>query len=132
MDILSQLRRDEGVRYGLYKDSLGIDTFGTGFTFPIDDAENDFILANRIAKVQAQLAPYQWYSQLDTVRRGAVENLCYNVGLNGLLHFVHFIAALARQDWITAKSELANSLWAQQVGARAERLEQQILTGEWV
>jgi lysozyme len=132
MDLIEQLRRDEGVRYTLYKDSLGIDTFGTGFTFPIDDAENDFILNNRVAKLRAKLVQYQWYTALDPVRQGAVENMAYNLGVNGLLHFPHFIAALAKQDWGTAASEMSNSVWAQQVGARATRLEQQIFTGQWV
>jgi lysozyme len=132
MDLLTQLKRDEGVRYDLYKDSVGVETFGTGFTFPIDDAENDFILANRVAKLRDRLAQYQWYAALDLVRQGAVENMAYNLGVSGLLHFPKLIAALSQQDWGTAASEMSNSAWAQQVGARATRLEQQIFTGVWV
>ena len=131
MNLIEQLRRDEGVRYTLYKDSVGIDTFGTGFTFPIDDAENDFILQHRVDKISTALAGYDWFRPLDGVRQAVLISMAYNLGMTGLLHFPHFLAALSKQDWANAADEMRNSLWAKQVGARADRLEQQILTGEW-
>jgi lysozyme len=132
VDILDQLLRDEGVRYVLYKDTLGIDTFGAGFTFPVDDDEIRFILQHRVNKCEATLLTFPWYTALDVVRRGAVLNMAYNLGLHGLLGFPHMIAALAKQDWETAAIEMQTSLWASQVGPRAQRLEQQIRLGAWV
>jgi len=41
------------------------------------------------------------------------------------------LAALDINDWETAAEEMADSLWAKQVGERAKRLETQILTGIW-
>jgi lysozyme len=131
MNLIDQLRRDEGVRYTLYKDSVGIDTFGTGFTFPIDDAENDFILQHRIDKISAALAGYDWFRSLDGVRQAVLMNMAYNLGVSGLLHFPHFLAALSKQDWAGAAAEMSDSLWAKQVGQRAVRLQAQILSGEW-
>lgn len=135
MDLLFQLRRDEGVRYRPYLDSRGLTTIGVGRCLdknPLSDTEVDFLLANDVARVQAELAPFAWYQGLDEVRKGAVENLAFNLGLGGLLHFPKFLAALAKQDWVTAASELANSQWALQVGERATRLEQQVATGAWI
>jgi lysozyme len=132
MDLIEQLRRDEGVRYTLYKDSVGIDTFGTGFTFPIDDAENDFILQHRVDKISAALADYSWFSSLDAVRQAALINMGYNLGVSGLLHFPTMIHCLSIQDWPGASAAALNSVWAKQVGARAERVAQQIATGVWI
>jgi lysozyme len=132
MDILEQLRRDEGVRYEAYRDSLGNLTFGTGFTFPIDEAENSFILQHRADLVYAQLMEFGWFQKLDPVRQGVLENMGYNLGVAKLLHFVHFLAALDKLDYQTAAQEMLNSNWAIQVGDRAKRLAQQMVSGEWV
>lgn len=135
MDLVDQLRRDEGVRNKVYNDSRGIPTIGVGRDLRdvgLTDEEVDHLLLNDIGRVRAQLAQFVWYTELDGVRQGAIENMAFNLGVNGLLHFPHFLAALARQDWTTAAAEMANSVWAQEVGDRATRLEQQIATGVWV
>ncbi len=134
MNLIEQLRRDEGVRNKIYMDSRGIPSIGVGRNLTdvgLSDVEVDFLLANDITRVQAQLWPFAWYQGLDDVRKGAIENMCFNLGLGGLLHFPHMLSALAKQDWALVAQEMANSEWARQVGARAARLEQQILTGAW-
>ena len=134
MDIIEQLRRDEGVRLKAYTDTVGKLTIGVGRNLTdvgISDAEVDFLLANDVRSVQDRLSEFPWYTALDEVRRGAVANMAFNLGVHGLLGFPHMIAALAKQDWVTAADEMANSHWASQVGARAVRLQTQILTGQW-
>lgn len=134
MNLVDQLKRDEGVRLKPYRDTVGKFTIGTGRNLDdvgISEAEADSLLANDIDRIRKQLAPYQWYSLLDPVRQGAIENMAFNIGVGDLLHFPHLIAALASQDWPAAAREMADSLWAKQVGDRALRLEHQILTGEW-
>lgn len=135
MDLVEQLRRDEGVRAKPYTDTVGKLTIGVGRNLTdvgISDTEVNFLLTNDIARVQAQLEPFAWYQALDDVRKGAIENMAFNLGIGGLLHFPHMLAALQKQDWVAAADEMANSEWAKQVGDRARRLEQQILTGQWV
>jgi lysozyme len=134
VNLIEQLRRDEGVRTTVYLDSVGIPTIGVGRNLRdvgLSDSEVDFLLANDIQRAEDGLSGFAWYQGLDEVRKAAVTNMAFNLGVSGLLHFPHFIAALAKQDWTTAAAEMANSAWAGQVGARAKRLEQQILTGEW-
>lgn len=134
MNLIEQLSRDEGRRNRVYTDTVGKLTVGVGRNIsdvPFSDDEIDLMLANDIKRAQDGLSAYPWYTALDPVRQAAVTNLAFNLGLHGLLGFPHFLAALAKQDWPTAASELANSVWATQVGARAARLEQQIATGEW-
>jgi lysozyme len=135
MDILEQLRRDEGVRNKIYTDSLGIPTIGVGRNLRdvgLSDTEVNFLLTNDVVRVQEELDSFAWYQGLDEVRKGALTNMAFNLGVAGLLHFPHLLAALAKADWVTAAQEMADSKWAAQVGPRALRLEQQILTGEWV
>jgi lysozyme len=133
-NLVDQLRRDEGVRNMPYVDTVGKVTIGVGRNLTdvgLSDSEVIQLLQNDIDKVTAQLAPYQWYNTMDSVRQGAIQNMAFNLGINGLLHFPHMIAALARSDWATAAQEMSSSLWASQVGPRAVRLQQQILTGVW-
>lgn len=131
MNIFDQLRRDEGVRPGLYSDSLGIPTFGVGFTFPLDDTEIEFILEHRVDKADSALCSFSWYRALDSVRQGAMINMAYNMGVERLLGFVHMISFLSDRNWKDAAHEALSSQWARQVGARALRVTKQIETGEW-
>jgi lysozyme len=133
MGLIEQLKRDEGVRYRPYRDTKGLLTVGVGRNIdavPFSDDEVDLMLANDIKVRQKELAEYAWYADMDAVRQGAILNMSF-AGVGTLLHFPHMIAALAKKDWVTAAAELANSQYATEVGDRAKRLEQQILTGEW-
>jgi lysozyme len=134
MNLIDQLRRDEGVRLKPYADTVGKLTIGVGRNLTdvgISDTEVDLLLSNDIARVLAQLSPFAWFQGLDEIRKGAIANMCFNLGVGGLLHFPHMLSALEKQDWETAAAEMANSVWAQQVGDRAKRIEQQILLGQW-
>jgi lysozyme len=134
VDIYEQLTRDEGLRLKPYQDTVGKTTIGVGRNLSvvgISEAEAQLLLANDVGRVNAALLAFGWFTALDPVRQGAIINMAFNLGVNGLMHFPHMLAALQFKDWITAASEMTNSVWAQQVGPRAQRLEQQILTGEW-
>lgn len=134
MDLETQLARDEGRRNMPYTDTVGKVTIGIGRNLTdvgISDDEVDLLFSNDVAKVRAQLAPYSWYQRLDPVRQGALENMAFNLGLHGLLHFPSMLNALANSNWQVAHDEALNSAWASKVGARATRLATQLLTGEW-
>jgi len=135
VNLIDQLRRDEGVRLSPYEDTVGKLTIGVGRNLTdvgISEEEADYLLANDIKRAHDGLSSYPWYTALDPIRQAAITNMAFNLGLHGLLGFPHFLSAVAKQDWITAASELANSVWARQVGDRATRIEQQIVSGEWV
>jgi lysozyme len=53
-------------------------------------------------------------------------NLCFNLGLAGLLGFRQTLALLQAGRYAEAAAELLRSKWAGQVGARAERLAQRL------
>ena len=134
MNLEEQLKRDEAVRSKVYNDSLGIPTIGVGRNLRdvgLSDEEIDFLLDNDIKRVRAELSSLDWYRNLDEIRRGAIENMCFNMGLPTLLQFKNTIIYLEAKDWQGAHDNMLKSLWARQVGIRAERLAKQILTGEW-
>lgn len=142
-DLISQLKRDEGERLVVYLDSKGIPTAGVGHNLPahgidlpvgsvITQEQSDEWLDQDIAQATVDLArACPWSMDLDEAREGVLLNMCFNLGISGLLQFHHFIGKVQIGDWAGAAVEMLNSLWARQVGPRAARLAQQIRTGQW-
>jgi lysozyme len=136
MTIIEQLKRDEGLRLTAYKDSLGKVTIGYGRcleTEGITRDEAEFLLHNDVIAKSAELAAaLPWTQQLDDARRAVLQNMSFNIGVHGVCEFRHMLAALQAGDYEKAADEMASSLWAKQVGARADRLEKQMRSGQWM
>jgi len=140
MNLRDQLIRDEGKRYIPYKDSRGFWTVGVGHKLsgppaslePVTDRQINIWLDDDIKSVTDSLSSFAWFQSLDTVRQGVFQNMAFNLGVSGLLHFVHVIAAAVEEDWSTTVMEMKESLWAKEVGIRADRLMEQMMTGGWV
>lgn len=136
MTLKEQLMRDEGLRLKPYADTTGHLTIGFGRNLTqvgISLAEAELLLDHDIQRTTADvLAAFLWIASLDDVRREALVNMAFNLGIGGLLEFRKMLAACQRGDWPTASIEALNSEWAQQVGDRAYRLSRQLETGERV
>jgi len=135
MNLIEQLVRDEGLQLKTYKDSVGKLTIGVGRNLDdvgISRAEAMALLANDVQNAVTQIEQHlPWAAGLDEVRLGALINMCFNLGIGRLLNFKNFLAALQAGDYQTASAEMLSSLWARQVGSRAQRLAMQIQTGIW-
>jgi lysozyme len=132
--IITQLIRDEGKRYEMYIDSVGVPTIGIGHNLndPISDASINQILQDDLISVEIDLQEYlPWLVSLDDVRYGAMINLCFNMGIKRLLEFKLMLLALQINDFNEAANQLLNSVYANEVGDRAKRLAQQFITGIW-
>ena len=119
------LRRDEGLRFKPYVDTVGKMTIGVGRNLTdvgLSDDEVSYLLGNDIKRTVSFLNGFSWYRRLDQNRADAIVNMCFNLGPGGFTKFTKLICALAASDFDTAASEMLNSTWAKQVGARAERL----------
>lgn len=129
------LRLNEDVKLKPYRCAAGKLTIGVGRNLDdvgISEAESEMLLANDIARVQAELhtlAP--WAAHLDAVRHAVLVDMCFNLGAAGLAKFRRFLAAMERADWPDAATELRNSKWWHQVGDRGPRAERMVLTGRW-
>lgn len=138
VDLEDQLLRDEGERLAAYQDSQGYWTIGIGRLIDarkgggISHDEALMLLRNDLQRVDAQLQEHlPWTLQLDPVRRDAIRNMCFNLGIAGLMEFHHTLSALQRSDWSEAADDMLASRWAQQVGSRAQRLACQVRTGQY-
>jgi lysozyme len=134
-----QLRRDEGYQSSAYQDGLGYWTIGIGICVDrrkgcgLYEEEIDFIFQNRVKQNTCALsAEFPWTDALDDVRRGALLNMVFELGLHGLSGFPKFLAALQVRDFAGAAAAMLDSVWAKtQSPDRAKRLAQQIITGVW-
>ena len=135
MDIIEQLKRDEGYERYVYNDTQGVPTVGYGFNLRDEGLmpdECEYVLRCKVAQRCVNLVnAMPWTANLDDARQGVLLNMAYNLGLAGLLGFGKMIGALQKGDHETAAEEMLASEWATQVGARAQRLAVQMRTGEW-
>ena len=135
IDLVSQLRRDEGLRLRPYRDQVGKLTIGIGRNLDddgISEEEADFLLANDIKNTQVSLfAALPWTVDLDEARQGVLLNMAFNMGLHGLMQFKGTLALVETGDYAGAAQAMLESEWAKQVGPRAQRLSIQMDQGTW-
>lgn len=134
--LLAELERDEGRVAYAYPDSLGYLTIGVGHLIDkrkggsLPPAIIDALLSYDAGEKMAQLdEAFPWWKDLDDVRRRVLVNMAFNLGIEGLAEFKNTLAAIQAGQWSAAASGMRSSLWARQVGARAERLAIAIETG---
>lgn len=130
--ILADLKRDEGLQLKPYKDAAGKLTVGYGVNLDagIDATEADWLLGHREAKAEEAVVAYlPWTAALDPGRHSVLVEMAYNLGIEGLLGFRHTLDAVHEGRWADAAAGMRASLWARQIGARAERLAVKMETG---
>jgi lysozyme len=126
----------EGLRLKPYYCTAGKLTIGIGRnldTNGISENEAIFLLDNDIRTCIESLKQKKesTFEKLDGVRQMVVVDMCFNLGITGLLKFKKFWAALEAGDWSLARDEMLDSRWAGQVGDRAIRLANMMEFGEW-
>lgn len=131
--LLAELERDEGFRAKPYKCSEGFNTLGIGRNLDargITREEALFLAKNDIELCKAQLDnALPWWRMLDPVRARVLVNMTFNLGINGLLGFKNTLAAVKAKNWAAASQGMLSSRWAEQTGARAQRLAKMMRTG---
>ena len=118
-----------------YRDSLGILSIGVGRNLDevgITEGEAITLLDHDIDRARADLArAFPWTNNLDPVRRDALTNMCFNMGIGRLRGFGKMLRALEAGDWLEAAAQALESRWAVQVGSRAKELAQMIRSGAY-
>jgi lysozyme len=135
--LLETLKRHEGVRYYVYRDHLGYETIGVGrcinraVGLGLSPDEVEYLLINDVQRCIEELdGAFDWFKDLDEVRREAMINLCFNLGLTKLRKFVNALEAMKQRNYNKAATEFLNSKWANQVGERSREVAHMIKTGE--
>lgn len=135
--LAAQLVIDEALRLKPYDDVTGKEikpgdivkgkiSIGIGRNLSdvgITKSEAAMLFGADIDNVEADLDRFlPWWRGMSDVRRQVIANMCFNMGINKLQGFVNTLRAMKQDDYKAAAAGMRNSLWAKQVGARAERL----------
>lgn len=132
----SQLIRDEGLRLLPYVDTTGNITIGVGRNLTrngITQKEAMILLEDDINTIKSLVTrQWPWISTLSEPRKAVLFNMAFNMGVGGLITFIHFLDYVKEGMYDKASQAMLQSLWAKQVGERATRLSQQMESGEWV
>jgi len=133
--IKEQLVRHEGLRLKPYRCTAGKLTIGIGRNLDdcgISQTEAYVLLENDIQNCENQLLDEipDIYNPLDDVRKSVLLNMCFNLGIGGLLGFNNTLAYIAAGDWERAANGMLASKWAKQVGRRAIELSELMRKGK--
>ena len=121
-----QIRLHEGVEKKVYLDTEGIETIGVGRNLRDRGLSED-----EIAICEEELLNnFEWYAELDEVRKRVLIDMAFNLGMPKLKQFAKMLGAIENKDWVNVASEMLDSRWAEQVGNRASRLSEMMETGE--
>lgn len=135
MNLIDQLKRDEGIRFKPYKDSVGKLTIGIGRNLDdvgINELEAEWLLSHDIDRAQSTLYEHlPWAKDLDEARRAVLLNMTFNMGIFGLMQFKRTLQSIQDGRYEDAADQMLESKWAEQVGPRAHRLAMQMKSGEW-
>jgi lysozyme len=133
--IKEQLIKHEGLRLKPYRCAAGKLTIGVGRNLDdcgISQTEAYVLLENDIQNCEKQLMDEipEIYNALDEVRKSVLLNMCFNLGISGLLGFNNTLAFIAAGDWERAANGMLSSKWAKQVGRRAIELSELMWRGK--
>lgn len=124
----------EGERLDMYKDSVGIWTIGVGHNIQergISKAISRALLHEDMQDVINDCGSLSYWGNLDAVRQLVVADMVFNLGLSRFLNFKRMQAALKREEYGLAAVEGKDSKWFRQVGRRAVKLMDAMVTGVW-
>jgi len=131
-----ELIRDEGDIPHAYQDSLGYWTIGIGHLIDkrkgggLSEAARKFIFEEDLREKEADLdKALPWWRELSDARQRVLVNMCFNLGIGGLLGFKNTLAYIKAGDYEAAAKGMLNSKWATQVGDRAVRLSEMMRKG---
>ena len=133
--IKAQLVRHEGLRLKPYRCTAGKLTIGIGRNLEdrgISQKEAYAMLERDILDFEQQLLNEipDVYNGLDEVRQSVLLNMCFNLGIKGLLEFKNTLSYIGAGDWERAANGMLASKWAKQVGMRAIELSELMRKGQ--
>lgn len=157
MTLIEMIRYDEGQKLTVYKDTEGYWTIGVGHLLTkdpskalaileldklvgnktygyINEKQSSEILKSDINNAVKQISRTELntvYIQLDTVRRSALVNMVFQLGVSGVLKFRKMLKYLQAGEYEKAADESLGSLWGKQTPNRAKRVTDVIRYGDF-
>lgn len=130
------LASDEGCKYEIYLDHLGLPTFGIGHLVREDEPEHGkpvgtvieqdrvhgaFMLDVAVTLDECHVLYSDW-KDLPEEAQLIIANMMFNIGRPRLSKFKKMKAAVDARDWLEAAEQMVDSKWYTQVPNRARRL----------
>lgn len=135
--IAQELVRDEGFVSHGYQDHLGYWTIGIGRLIDkrrgggITYEEALYLLHNDIVRISEELhQKLDFFVSLDEMRKMALINMAFQLGIHGLMEFSNMLVSLKKGDFKQAYHDALDSRWARQTPRRAKRVATMIKEGE--
>ena len=120
---VTRLQDEEGFRALPYQDSTGHWTigFGTNLDAGVTRHMATAWMLETLAKNREALEKLPWFNAISASAQDVIEDMTYNMGVDGALGFSDMIAALSQNppDYRAASAAMLNSEWTQQVPNRA-------------
>jgi lysozyme len=137
--LIKQLIKDEGNEQFAYQDKFDYWTIGIGRCIDkrkgkgLSLRERLFLLENDIDDWINELREHlSWFDDLDDVRQEILIMMAHQLGINGLMQFVHTLDHMKRGEYKEASIAMLDSMWAKsQTPDRAKRLAKMMETGEY-
>jgi len=139
------LRVDEGERPYVYDDAtgkpitkgttvVGYPTIGVGRVINnmngVSKDEISLMLTNDCTRVlQWCISSLAWFPKLSDVRKRAVANMVFQLGIRNFLGFRFFLECMARHDYERAYDHGKDSDWYRKTPRRAEKCLERIKSG---
>ena len=131
-----ELKIDEGCKYEIYLDHLGLCTYGIGHLVTEQDPEYgmevgtpvDEIRVNEVFEQDIQVTindckkVYDDWDSMDETVKLICCNMMFNLGYPRYCKFKKMIQAIKDGDWLEAGNQMQDSRWYKQVTNRADRL----------
>jgi lysozyme len=135
-----EIELDEGCKYEVYLDHLGLPTFGIGHLVLDTDPEYGEPAGTNVSKERVSECfnkdvgtvikdcqrLYPNFDSLPEEVQLIIANMMFNMGYPRLRKFKGMKAGVDSRDWQKAADEMVDSKWYYQVTNRAERLVQRM------
>lgn len=139
IELINELKREEGFRDRVYQCSEGVDTIGYGFNVkylskdeldlnggfiePMSEEVATKILESKVSKlIKSVDEVYSWIDNLPEVVKIGIYDMIYQLGIKGFGSFVNTQKYLKLLDYPKVIENIKNSKWAKQTPRRANNL----------
>ena len=122
-NLIEKIKESEGFVGVVYKDTEGFDTIGYGTKLPLTKEEAEVLLEMRLkAKIKELEQKEPFVNSLPLEKQEVIAEMCYQMGVGGVLGFKKMWAALKKENYALAAAEMLDSRWAKQTPSRAKKL----------
>jgi lysozyme len=135
-----EIAADEGCKYEVYLDHLGLATHGIGHLIREHEPEHGQPVGTPVSEERVRQCfaldiavtmedcqrLFADFKELPDEAQLVIANMCFNLGYPRLSKFKNFRAAVEERDWTRAADEMVDSRWHDQVPNRAKRLVKRI------